>query len=85
LVDSSDVTVEPARWDSAQLYEWRRYLDDRVGVPGLQSLSTDPIANDIRYCVTSASARAALERRLRELRVPCGLVRVEMEGVARAL
>lgn len=85
LLDSADVSVEPAHWDFAQLDEWRRYLDNRIGGPGLQSLSTDPIGNEIRYGVTSTAARSALERRLRELRVPCGLVRVEVEPIARTM
>jgi hypothetical protein len=82
-VDSTDVLIVPANWDFAQLDEWRRYLDDRVGSPGLTSVATDEETNQIRYGVVDAAARTRLERRLRELRVPCGLVAIEIVGVAR--
>jgi hypothetical protein len=85
LVDSADVSVVPARWDFAQLDEWRRYLDHRVGTRGLVSLSTDPVANRIDYGVTTWAARFALGRRLRALRVPCGLVKIRAVGVPRAM
>jgi hypothetical protein len=82
-VDSADVLIVPAKWDFEQLGEWRRYLNDRVGSPGVTSVGTDAGTNQIRYGVVDAAARTALERRLRELRVPCGLVAIEIVGVAR--
>jgi hypothetical protein len=82
-VDTADVLIVPAKWDFAQLDEWRRYLDDHIGSPGVTSIGTDEAANQIRYGVVDAAARTTLERRLREVRVPCGLVAVEIVGVAR--
>ena len=82
-VDSADVLIVPAKWDFEQLGEWRRYLDDRVGSPGVTSVGTDEVTNQIRYRVVDAAARTTLQRRLRELRVPCGLVAIEIVGVAR--
>jgi hypothetical protein len=84
-VDSANVLILPATWDFAQLDEWRRYLDVRIGFPGITSIDTDEAANQIRYGVADAAARATLERRLREFRVPCGLVAIEVIGIARTL
>jgi len=82
-VDSADVLVVSANWDFAQLDDWRRYLDNRVGSAGITSIDTDEATNQIRYGVVDAAARTALERRLRELRVPCGLVAINIVGIAR--
>ena len=85
LIDTADVSVLPARWTFSELDDWRRYLDNRVAMPGLQSLSTDAVTNTIRYGVTTTTARTTLERRLNESRVPCGLVTVVVEDAARLL
>jgi hypothetical protein len=82
-VDSADVLIVPATWDFAELDDWRRYLDVRTGSPGMSSIGTDEAANQIRYGMVDAAARATLERRLRELRVPCGLVAIDVIGIVR--
>ena len=84
-LDSASVRVEPARWDFAQLDEWRRYLDPRVMVPGRTSADTDEGKNRIFYGVPTAGERDTLLARLRALRVPCGLVAVEIMGIPRPL
>lgn len=83
MVDSADVLVVPAKWDFAQLDEWRRYLDIRVASVEITSVDNDEVSNQIRYGVTDAAARTALEHRLRDLRVPCGLVAIDIVGTAR--
>jgi hypothetical protein len=82
-IDSADVLVVPAKWDFGQLDDWRRYLDPRVGAYGVTGESTDEVTNQIRYGVADAASQKALTRRLRELRVPCGLVAVDVVGVPR--
>ncbi len=83
-IDSADVLVVPAKWDFGQLDDWRRYLDRRVGAYGVTSGTTDEASNQIRYGVVDAASKKALMRRLRELRVPCGLVAIDvMHGMPR--
>jgi len=52
-----------------QLGEWRRYLDYRVGSPGITSVDTDEVTNQIRYGVVNAAARRTLERTTKTCRV----------------
>lgn len=85
-IDSANVLVESAKWDSGQLDDWRRYLDKRVGAYGVLSAGTDEAANRIRDGVPDAASKKTLMRRLVELRVPCGLVerKIENPRLARA-
>ena len=82
VLDSGAVLVEPAEWDFAQLDEWRRYLDPRLGVPGIAGTDADEVANRVVYGVVSDSARDTILARLRALHVPCGLVRLTRTNYA---
>jgi hypothetical protein len=48
VIDTSAVHVVAARWDFAQLDEWRRYLDMRLALGGVTSSDTDEGANQVR-------------------------------------
>ncbi len=80
-IDGASVLVVPAKWDFGQLDDWRRYLDARVDAYGVTSAGTNVATNQIRFGVADAASRQTLMRRLRELRVPCGLVAIAVEGI----
>lgn len=78
------VTVEPARWDFAQLFDWNRYVTGRMGprwVDGVNAVGIDQRSNRIRYGVVDDAARVRLEAFLTTLDLPCGLVRIDVVGI----
>jgi hypothetical protein len=76
-VDRGGVVVEPARWDFAQLLEWRRFLEPHAhAVAKILSTDIDPRHNRIGYTVPSRSDRRTLLEHLGTLHIPCGLVEV---------
>jgi hypothetical protein len=76
-VDRGGVVVAPARWDFAQLVEWRRFLEPHAhAVAKIRSTDIDAPHNRIAYGVPSRSDRVALLEHLGTLHIPCGLVEV---------
>lgn len=73
-----DVRVRRARWNYAQLYDWYRYLNQRIGNVSISGTDIDQAHNRLLYGVTSVSGKRALEARLAALAVPCHLVAVEI-------
>ena len=73
-MDLSRAEVRPARWDFSQLYEWYRYLNDRL--EGVRSGEIDKVRNRISYYALWETDRPKVEQQLAALRVPCGLVYV---------
>lgn len=71
--------VQPARWDFAQLFDWRRYLDRHAWkVQGVTMADTDEVENRIQYGVVDEAARERLTRVLRGLDLPCYLVGIKI-------
>jgi hypothetical protein len=77
-----DVHVRQGRWSFAQLYDWYRYLNQRIGNVAISGTDIDQAHNRLLYAVTSESAKRALEARLSTLAVPCHLVAVEVRPYA---
>jgi hypothetical protein len=76
-VDRGGVVVAPARWDFAQLVEWRRFLEPHAhAVAKILSTDIDEAHNRIAYTVPSRSDRGTLIEHLGTLHIPCGLVEV---------
>jgi hypothetical protein len=76
-IDRGGVVVAPARWDFAQLVEWRRFLEPHAhAVAKILSTDIDATQNRISYGVPSRSDRSALLEHLGTLHIPCGLVAV---------
>jgi len=76
-IDRGGVVTSAARWDLAQLAEWRRYLEPHANaVAKVTATAIDQPHNRISYTVATRADRDALVQHLGELRVPCGLVDV---------
>lgn len=76
-IDRGGVVTTSARWDLAQLTEWRRYLEPHANaVARVTATSIDQPHNRISYRVATRADRDALIQHLGELRLPCGLVDV---------
>ena len=76
-IDRGGVVTTSARWDLAQLMEWRRYLEPHANaVAKVTGTSIDQPHNRISYKVATLADRDALVQHLGELRLPCGLVDV---------
>lgn len=74
----ADVRVRQGRWSFAQLYDWYRYLNQRIGDVSISGTDIDQANNRLLYSVTSETAKRALEARLSTLAIPCYLVAVEI-------
>ena len=78
-VDRGGVLVVPARWDFAQLMDWRHFLEQHANaVAKVVSTEIDRQHNRISYRVASRADRDALLKHLGTLNIPCGLVAVEV-------
>ena len=76
--DMANARVWTGRWDFAQLYDWRWYIDARVGGPaGLVSRDIDEFRNRVVYGVLEAEMEA-FNTLLESLAVACELVIVEI-------
>lgn len=72
--------VKQARWDFAQLFDWRRYLDRHAfSVQGLTSADIDEVQNRIEYGVENEAARDRLNEVLQQLGLPCHLVSIGID------
>ena len=73
--------VWQGRWDFAQLYDWRRYIDVAVGWPeGLTSSDLDEFRNRIAYGVRDEGIAASFGALLDSANLPCELVLIEVGG-----
>jgi hypothetical protein len=78
-IDRGGVVTTAARWDLAQLMEWRRYLEPHANAAAKVTGTTiDQPHNRIAYTVATRADRDALVQHLGELRLPCGLVDVSI-------
>jgi hypothetical protein len=77
-----DVHVRKGRWSFAQLYDWYRYLNQRIGNVSISGTDIDQAHNRLLFAVTSESAKLVLEARLSTLAIPCYLVAVEIRPYA---
>ncbi len=85
LYDVRTAQVWQGRWDFAQLYDWYRYINARIGTPdGLYSRDIDEGRNRLTYGVDS-TAKAGLQSLLETLGLPCDLVNISVESPASAL
>lgn len=72
--------VWQGRWDFAQLYDWRRYINLTVGWrEGLVFSDLDEFQNRIVFGVRGAEAAGSVEALLDALHLPCELVVLEVE------
>lgn len=79
--DIRQARVKQGRWDFAQLYDWYRYINVRVGWPeGLVLTDIDEGRNRVVYGVQDDNAKARLEAVVEPLGLPCELVVVEVTG-----
>ena len=78
----ADLRIRQGRWSYAQLYDWYRYLNQRVGNVSISGTDIDQAHNLLLYAVTNESAKRVLEARLSTLAVPCYLVAVEIRPYA---
>lgn len=75
--------VRRARWDAAQLYDWKLYVDQVVGWDrGVTSFYYDLPRNRLVYGLENAEARQRFAERLEEAGIPCDLVLLELVGRA---
>lgn len=75
ISELSGAVAKQARWDFAQLFDWRRYLDRHaLGVQGLTSADIDEVQNRIVYGVENEPARERLNKVLQQFDLPCDLV-----------
>ncbi len=81
--DMANARVWTGRWDFAQLYDWRWYIDMRIGAPtGMVSRDIDEFRNRVVYGVLEAEMEA-FNTLLESLAVACELVIVEIGEPAR--
>lgn len=76
ITRAPNVVLE-GRWSFAQLYDWRWYLEMRVG-RDWYTMDIDETRNHITFGFLKEEERSAFERRLLELDVPCFLVVTEL-------
>ena len=84
-VTSPFTTREPAvlqaRWDFAQLYDWRTYIFVAVGWPdGLVSVDIDEFRNRLSYGVEDVEAAESLAAAFEAANLPCALTIIEVTG-----
>ena len=76
--DMANARVWRGRWDFAQLYDWRWYINARVGgSAGLVSIDIDEFRNRVVYGVLEAEMEA-FNVLMESLAVACELVIVEI-------
>lgn len=73
-------SVQPARWDFAQLVDWYRYLLQRTPLGSLNVTHGDKSESDnrIRYGVADSSSLRRASALLDSLQIPCDLVLLEI-------
>lgn len=76
-------TVLPARWDFAELYDWSRYLEPKLQRDfGVQEWDMQEATNRIEIGIAEKQPEQVgrIAQRLRELDVPCHLIRYRLVG-----
>jgi hypothetical protein len=77
--DVAGADVRAVRWDFAQLYDWYRYLNDRVWQErGVTMSDIDEAANRLVYGAADEAALERITQRLAALPLPCDLVLVRI-------
>lgn len=81
-----NATIITARWDFAELYDWSVYLRQHLSWTDLAIVAWDinEAGNRLEISINEKRPQAVrlLEARLRELNVPCFLVRYRLEPIA---
>ena len=73
-------TVQPVRWDFAQLVDWFDYILPRAGA-GVSYADKDEVHNRIRIGTLNLAMRDSVVRTLERLDLPCDLVIVDLSGM----
>jgi hypothetical protein len=75
-------TVEPGRWDFAQLVDWYNYLIQRTPLWSLGVNSGDKSESDnrLRFGVRDSASLVRVRSLLESLPIPCDLVILDMRG-----
>jgi hypothetical protein len=79
---------KPARWDLAELYDWKHYIESNFGTArgtGINGWGIMNQRNGVLLMIESATTLPVLTEWLRGLGVPCRLVLVEVRGPINAL
>jgi hypothetical protein len=82
-VPPDSVRVRQARWDLAELYDWRVALEEYVALAGTARINgwgIDPENNRVFLFVVDSTSLAALPRWLQRVNAPCRLVAAEVVG-----
>ena len=73
--------VKQGRWDFAQLYDWKRYIQLHIGgVTGLGSMFINEGRNRLEYWVLDLGVGQELAAQFESLALPCGLVNITLGG-----
>ena len=81
----NDASVQPGRWDFAQLVDWYNYLMQRTPLWSLNVTSGDKSESDnrIKYGVRDSASLYRVRALLDSLSVPCDLVMLEIGPAGR--
>jgi hypothetical protein len=79
-VEWNSARVRRARWDVAQLYDWKLFIDHQVGWSDVTSFAYDLRGNRLVYGLASEEARQRFAQQLVDAGIPCDLVLLEVSG-----
>lgn len=82
-VPPHSVGVREARWDLAELYDWRVALEEGVALAGgarINGWGVDPEKNRVFLFVVDSASLAALPQWLQRVNAPCRLVAAQVIG-----
>jgi hypothetical protein len=86
--DIAGAQVREARWNFAQLVDWRLYLAVQYrnwAPPGLTSSDNDEAVNRISYGAADSAALLQMQRNLSGMSLPCDLIVLEIRAPAQIL
>jgi hypothetical protein len=73
--------VKQGRWDFAQLYDWKRFIQLHIsGIRGLVMIGINEGRNRLEYGVLDPAAGRDLAAQFESLALPCGLVNITVTG-----
>lgn len=81
--DTLSSELRPVRWDFAQLYDWYYYLAQKLRKPNSYQWYINQHRNRLFFHVSDTVTKREVEAQLRQLNVPCDLVKVVLPGEAR--